>query len=712
MERPGEVAGVDELVGRAGTVAAQAVVVGCVRYGGAVIEAVELLRVADKVGALGVEETHERLAEFELVGGIDWQVEGLDVEVPPDARPTGIAVPGPEEIHRHAVGARRGGEFVELDPIKTLQLRIRHRDKTLRIHRVPPRAMTGQEPVEGGLGGLPHGRNGLAPRCLARKRIGDAQDHTTALRRGDFLPGRGKFASGVSCLDAHWQTVDGLGGGRRVEWVGETRWLAGALVARILAVAGSPDERGARFTAGGFEFEDHRQHIRVDQSAELNLALVGDDSAADLGVPEVEANRAALDLATGLEHQTADGQPVVVATVLGDVGAANFPAKAVVAVTVDHRAEESVAQKRAIIEARRQRFPDRVVPAEKALPIHRIADKEGTPGRQGRLRANHRADPAQRLHVDIAQLAGIVRPDIEREDVTVFHRAEIVGVDLLRRMAEAVVSGQRVKPHRTTLVFGQNGIREFRETVALGRRVLHVRARGLVIVERAGTAHLAEPDVGSLLLAVVEADETLRLERLAVRDCLRMAEAAVADGVVEPDVFDRTILREQLPQLGLLHRRVLADAGGPTLPVDGPGPGPVALGEIEGELDAVFLTTPPQLGQHVAAEGRLRHLALGGRGVPEAEPIVVFGEKEDVAHARLLRRARPLIGVAVGGAKETHVVDASRPLLPGERAERPADEHAKALLLQGRNACLAHGRWSGGGRDGGGSRGGEREGPG
>ena len=60
---------------------------------------------------------------------------------------------------------------------------------------------------------------------------------------------------------------------------------------------------------------------------------------------------------------------------------------------------------------------------------------------------------------------------------------------------------------------------------------------------------------------------------------------------------------------------------------------------------------------------------------------MVLRQKQDVAHARFLRRARPLVGIAAGGFEEAHVGDARRPLLARERAERPTDEHAPLQRL-------------------------------
>ena len=87
---------------------------------------------------------------------------------------------------------------------------------------------------------------------------------------------------------------------------------------------------------------------------------------------------------------------------------------------------------------------------------------------------------------------------------------------------------------------------------------------------------------GPRLVAMVKADETAGLERFAERERLRVAQSAVADGVIEPEVFDRTVLGEQFPELGFFHLRVLADAGLPALAVHGAGPwqaGQIALAE-------------------------------------------------------------------------------------------------------------------------------------
>ena len=73
------------------------------------------------------------------------------------------------------------------------------------------------------------------------------------------------------------------------------------------------------------------------------------------------------------------------------------------------------------------------------------------------------------------------------------------------------------------------------------------------------------------LIAVVETDEAAGLERLAEGDRLGVAQPPVADGVVEPDVLDRAVLREQFLELRLLHLGILAAAGLPPFPSAAPG---------------------------------------------------------------------------------------------------------------------------------------------
>ncbi len=67
-------------------------------------------------------------------------------------------------------------------------------------------------------------------------------------------------------------------------------------------------------------------------------------------------------------------------------------------------------------------------------------------------------------------------------------------------------------------------------------------------------------------------------------------------------------------------------------------------------------------------------------------------EKKDVAHAGFLCGAGPLVRVAARWLEVRDVGDAGRPLLAGERAEGPADEHAPAERLQFLDAGVADGR--------------------
>jgi hypothetical protein len=131
-----------------------------------------------------------------------------------------------------------------------------------------------------------------------------------------------------------------------------------------------------------------------------------------------------------------------------------------------------------------------------------------------------------------------------------------------------------------------------------------------MIVQRAGPTHFTEPDVGPFLRAVIEANEAVGLQRLAERDGLRVAEAAVTDGVVEPDVFDRTVLREELLQLRLLHRRVLADVGAQPAPAVAERGLDLALVEVL-EIGADVAVGVLELRQVVVVEAALEGEAAG-----------------------------------------------------------------------------------------------------
>jgi len=56
--------------------------------------------------------------------------------------------------------------------------------------------------------------------------------------------------------------------------------------------------------------------------------------------------------------------------------------------------------------------------------------------------ANHLADLMQGFYVNRSQLAIVIRSDIQRENIPIFHRAEIVSVNLIRRQAKLVMFRQ------------------------------------------------------------------------------------------------------------------------------------------------------------------------------------------------------------------------------------------------------------------------------
>ena len=77
---------------------------------------------------------------------------------------------------------------------------------------------------------------------------------------------------------------------------------------------------------------------------------------------------------------------------------------------------------------------------------------------------------------------------------------------------------------------------------------------------------------------------------------------AVADGVIQPEELDRSVLRAEFLELGLLHLgiRGRCRCG---LPLHAARPGPFAFGEIQRQLDSVLVARLAHLGQHVPPRG-------------------------------------------------------------------------------------------------------------
>ncbi len=176
---------------------------------------------------------------------------------------------------------------------------------------------------------------------------------------------------------------------------------------------------------------------------------------------------------------------------------------------------------------------------------------------------------------------------------------------------------------------------------------------------------------------MIVTNEATRLELFAPGGRLVVRQAAGPDGMIEPDVLDRAVLGKQFLELSLLHFRIQPSA----VLLARAGPTPLALGEVQGQLDTVLVARLAQLGQNVNAQRALGHLAIGGLRVPQAKAVVMFRQEQDIAHTRFLGSAAPLVGIATCRLEELDAFDAGRPFLAGKRAERPADEHAESQLL-------------------------------
>ena len=101
--------------------------------------------------------------------------------------------------------------------------------------------------------------------------------------------------------------------------------------------------------------------------AELDLALVGLDGAADFGVPQIEPHLAAGDGALRLEDEITDRDA---RSHEGHVRAAHLPAEGLALVRgEDHGSQLAVAGVGGVFKALGQAFPDHVMAGEEGFPI-------------------------------------------------------------------------------------------------------------------------------------------------------------------------------------------------------------------------------------------------------------------------------------------------------------------------------------------------------
>lgn len=89
----------------------------------------------------------------------------------------------------------------------------------------------------------------------------------------------------------------------------------------------------------------------------------------DLGIPEVGSQRAICDHAGGLEDHAADRETCVIPAMLGHVGTTDFEAHSILAIRVDRRAQQPVAEEGTMVELRGQHLPYRIMARQERGPV-------------------------------------------------------------------------------------------------------------------------------------------------------------------------------------------------------------------------------------------------------------------------------------------------------------------------------------------------------
>ena len=215
--------------------------------------------VFDECRRVAVEVAEERLAQPQPVRAKERRVGELDVEVPPDARPRRVAIPRAREVENRPVGAHGGAEFVELNPVVSLESRVGKRDEAEGIVRMPPRACSRRETnLAERLGGV-DGALRLAQRIVTGDALAnrDIKQFPAAPRRAAAYP------LGVRTLaDERLDTRDASGRrddrGRLMQLFRRERFLAGDFSGRSRLGRRPAEVYGSGLGASPFEFDhDH-----------------------------------------------------------------------------------------------------------------------------------------------------------------------------------------------------------------------------------------------------------------------------------------------------------------------------------------------------------------------------------------------------------------------------------------------------------------------
>ena len=210
--------------------------------------------VIDQRLPVAVEIPEQRFRQVEPIRPEQRRVGELDVQVPPDRRPGRGVEPGAVQIQNGPVGAHRGTELVDLNPVVRFETRVREREETRGIVAVPPRPMRRDQFRQTEPRCLCRGTLRVALRFLARVPVPDADVESVPLPPPDRLRVR---TAADERLHARHLSTRACDGRRRMQILGRERLLAGDFAGRP-RLGGYPVERYSSLPSPSLEHDhDH-----------------------------------------------------------------------------------------------------------------------------------------------------------------------------------------------------------------------------------------------------------------------------------------------------------------------------------------------------------------------------------------------------------------------------------------------------------------------
>ncbi len=317
--------------------------------------------------------------EFEVVRREHGPVLQLGVEVEPHRRPRRRLQPRPGGRHDRCFRAGPGRELVQLDPVEALHQRVRYGHEALAVEAMPPLLVLVPQQLGNRRPGdrVPDRRFGRA----VREGVVDRQQQFRAAVQLPDAVRRGGLTARDHLLGDEREPVLGAGVRLGVERKGRGRWLADD--PRAHRVERQELQGGVAFTAGRPHFQVQQRLLGVHEQPEHELALVRNDLSAQLGVPQVEPEIDAGDLALRRQQYAPDRQPrhsplvpeqrpVVLHLRVVD----GEPDGVRTRFAVDRGGQKSVAQERTLVPGARDALPHQVLLTEEPLPV----DPRAAPG--------------------------------------------------------------------------------------------------------------------------------------------------------------------------------------------------------------------------------------------------------------------------------------------------------------------------------------------